>query len=137
MRLVRIRPHRLNGSPHRDDSKVRKSICEPVGSYRVMKRAFYSCSEFASQLISVFSTTCNVPCTPPFIKQTQDHLLVYKRSTIICGQHMQKGDANQIHIQEEAPYVQLSNYTTTRHTPADVPIDNPTPLGPAAVPNLL
>ena len=48
-----------------------------------MKRAFYPCSEFAAQLISVFSTTCNVPSTPPFIKQSQDHLLVYKRPNII------------------------------------------------------
>ena len=54
-----------------------------------------------------------------------------------------------IHIQEVAPHVQLLHIHVAvmlqllqelhnhRYTPADVPIDNPTSLGPAAVPNLL
>ena len=56
----------------------------------------------------------------------------------------------QIHIQQAAPHVQflhihvavmlqlLQELHNHRYcTPADVPIDNPTSLGPAAVPNLL
>ena len=120
-----------------------------------IKRAFYPCSEFAALLISVFSTTCNVPCTPPFIKQTQDHHLVYKRPTIIF--HMQKRDARYsrnvyacieekklkirsiqlLHIHVAVMLQLLQELHNHRYTPADVPIDNPISLGPAAVPNLL
>ena len=67
----------------RDDSKACKVSVNLLAVTGKIKKAFYPCSEFAALLISVFSTTCNVPCTPPFIKQTQDHLLVYKRPTII------------------------------------------------------
>ena len=68
VRLVCIRPHRLNESSHRDDSKALQSMWEPVGSYREKeKNDFYQCSEFAAQLFSVFSIDISndVPGTHP------------------------------------------------------------------------
>ena len=71
----------------------------------------------------------------------------YSRN-VIC-MHRGKEIKNQIHIQEVAPHVQLLHIHVAvmlqllqelhnhRYTPADVPIDNPTSLGPAALPNLL
>ena len=72
-----------------------------------------------------------------------------KRDAKCICMHRGKEIKNQIHIQEAAPHVQLlhihvaamlqllQELHTHRYTPADVPIDNPTSLGPAAVPNLL